>query len=50
MLTREAGYPILLSDETYQGLAKVPDVGARQLNDVRIKGKHERVTVYALSA
>ena len=48
-MTREAGYPILLSDETYQALPGVPAMGARQLNDVRIKGKHERVTVYALS-
>ncbi len=49
-LTKEAGYPILLSNETYHALAAVPDVGAWPLTDVQIKGKHERVTVYALSA
>ncbi len=49
-MTKETGYPILLSNETYQALAEVPDVGARPLNDVRIKGKHKSVTVYALSA
>ena len=49
-LTKEAGYPILLSMETYQALVGVLDVRAKPLTDVRIKGKHERVTVYALSA
>jgi adenylate cyclase len=49
-MTKEIGYPILLSSETYQAVVEVPDVGARPLVDVQIKGKHERVTVYALSA
>jgi len=49
-MTKELGYPILLSSETYQALAEDPDIGARPLNDVRIKGKHESLTVYALSA
>ena len=33
-MTKEGDFPILMSDETYQTLAKVPDVGARPLNDV----------------
>jgi len=48
-MTKEVDFPILISDETYQALAEVPDVGAKPLNDVRIKGKQEKVTVYALS-
>jgi class 3 adenylate cyclase len=48
-ITKEVGYPILLSDETYQALAEVPYVSARPLNDVRIKGKQESVTVYPLA-
>ena len=47
---KEMGFPILISDETYQILNEVPDVGARPLNDVHIKGKQDRVTIYALSA
>ena len=49
-MTKKFGFPILMSDETYQALAEIPDVGARPLNDIRIKGKQEKVTVYALSA
>jgi adenylate cyclase len=48
-ITKEVGFPILMSDETYLALDEVPDMGARQLNDVRIKGKQEKATVYALS-
>ena len=47
--TKDTGFPILVSDETYQALNEVPDVGARSLTDVQIKGKRDRVTVYALS-
>jgi adenylate cyclase len=48
--TKDTGFPILVSDETYQALDEVPEVGARSLNDVQIKGKRDNVTVYALSA
>ena len=47
--TRDTGFPILMSDETYRALKEVPDVGAKPLTDVQIKGKRDRVTVYALS-
>jgi adenylate cyclase len=47
--TKDTGFPILVSDETYQALNEVPDVGARSLTNVQIKGKRDRVTVYALS-
>ena len=48
-MTKDTGFPILVSDETYQALNEVPDVGTRSLTDVQIKGKRDRVTVYALS-
>lgn len=47
--TKDTGFPILVSDETYRALNEVSDVGARSLTDVQIKGKRDRVTVYALS-
>lgn len=47
--TKDTGFPILVSEETYQALNEVPDVGARALTDVQIKGKRDRVTVYAFS-
>ena len=47
--TKDTGFPILVSDETYQALNQVPDVGISSLTDVQIKGKRDRVTVYALS-
>jgi class 3 adenylate cyclase len=47
--TKDTGFPILVSDETYQALNEVPDVCTRSLTDVQIKGKRDRVTVYALS-
>ena len=47
--TKDTGFPILVSEETYQALNEVPDVGARSLIEVQIKGKRDRVTVYALS-
>jgi adenylate cyclase len=46
--TKETGFPILISDETYQALDEIPEVGARLLNDVQIKGKRDGVTIYAL--
>jgi class 3 adenylate cyclase len=48
-LHKDTGFPILVSDETYQALNEVPDVGTRSLTAVQIKGKRDRVTVYALS-
>jgi adenylate cyclase len=47
--TKDSGFPILVSGETYQALSAVPGVSARPLTDVQIKGKRDRVTVYALS-
>lgn len=47
--TKDAGSPILVSAETYQALDGVQDLRARALTDVQIKGKRDRVTVYALS-
>jgi len=47
--TKDIGCPILVSHETYQALNEIPDVGASSLTDIQIKGKREKVTVYALS-
>jgi len=47
--TKESGFPILVSDETYRALNEASDVNARPLTDVQIKGKRDGVTVYALS-
>ncbi|GAA2034999.1 hypothetical protein GCM10009819_19220 [Agromyces tropicus] len=47
--TKDAGAPILVSAETYRGLEGTRDLRARVLTDVRIKGKRDPVTVYALS-
>jgi adenylate cyclase len=47
--TKDTGFPILFSDETYQALNEIPDGCARSLTDVQIKGKRDRVTVYTLS-
>jgi len=47
--TKDAGFPILVSNATFQALNEVPDVGVKSLTDVQIKGKQDRVTVYALS-
>jgi adenylate cyclase len=47
--TRDTGFPILISDETYRALNEVSDMAATPLTDVQIKGKRDRVTVYALS-
>jgi adenylate cyclase len=46
--TKDAGFPILLSAATYQALDGAQDLSAKALTDVQIKGKRERVTVYAL--
>ena len=48
-MTRDTGFPILVSDETYQALREAPGVDTWPLTDVQIKGKRDRVTVYALS-
>jgi adenylate cyclase len=45
--TKDAGFPILLSDATYHALTD-PRPAATTLTDVQIKGKRDRVTVYAL--
>lgn len=47
--TKDTGFPILVSDETYRALNEASDVNARPLTDVQIKGKRDGVTVYALS-
>lgn len=47
--TKDTGFPILISDETYQALTKDLIVSATPLADLQIKGKRDRVTVYALS-
>jgi adenylate cyclase len=49
-MTKELGYPILMSSETYHGLAEAPDSGLLPLTGTRIRGKQDPVTVYALSA
>jgi adenylate cyclase len=47
--TKDAGAPILMSAETYRALDEVRAVRAEALTEVQIKGKRDRVTVYALS-
>lgn len=47
--TKDAGSPILLSAETYRALDGAEDLRAKALIDVRIKGKRDPVTIYALS-
>jgi adenylate cyclase len=47
--TKDTGFPILISDETYQGLDAALETGAKVLKDVQIKGKRDRVTAYALA-
>nr|WP_276499906.1 adenylate/guanylate cyclase domain-containing protein [Agromyces luteolus] len=47
--TKEVGAPILVSAETYRAVDGESDLRARVLTDVRIKGKRDPVTVYALS-
>lgn len=47
--TRDAGFPILLSNETHRALNEVSVTDARALTDVQIKGMRDRVTVYGLS-
>ena len=47
--TKETGFPIILSDETYQALKAVPNVSATPLTDVQIKGKRDPVTEHGLS-
>lgn len=49
-LTKDLGFPILLSDTTYVALDDLPGLTIRELHDVRIKGKQGAVTAYGLSA
>lgn len=49
-MTKELGFPILLSDTTYLALDERPGLTIRELNDVRIKGKQGTTTVYGLYA
>ncbi|WP_438854508.1 adenylate/guanylate cyclase domain-containing protein [Agromyces sp. M3QZ16-3] len=47
--TKDAGAPILVSSATYDALDGMRGVRATALTDVRIKGKREPVTAYAVS-
>ena len=47
--TKDAGAPILMSAETYRALDGRRDLPARALTDLRIKGKRDPVTAYAIS-
>jgi adenylate cyclase len=47
--TRETGFPILMSNDTYQALHGIPSGRATPLKEVQIKGKLKKVTVYAIS-
>lgn len=47
--TKDTGFPILLSDETYRALDGAPALDATTLTEVRIKGKQHPLTVHALS-
>jgi len=46
--TKDTGFSILISDETFRSLNEASDVGVKSLTDVQIKGKRDRVTLYAL--
>jgi adenylate cyclase len=48
-MTKDAGFPILVSDETYRALNEVSDLAATSLANVQIKGKRDRVTMYGFS-
>ena len=45
-LTKEAGYPLLLSASTYDALRDKPD--AKRLAPMMVKGKTEAITVYGI--
>lgn len=47
--TKDTGFPILISEDTFRALNEVPDGGARSLTNVQVKGKRDRLTIYALS-
>ena len=49
-MTKESGYPILISEETYQALGSDPKAGIFPLRDVQIKGKQDRLTIYGMHA
>jgi class 3 adenylate cyclase len=47
-LTIELSYPILISQETFNALGQHLGVDAEPLEDIPIKGKREKVTVYGI--
>lgn len=47
-LTKELSYPILISRETFNALGQHLGVDAEPQEDIPIKGKHEKVTVYGV--
>lgn len=48
-MTRDVGFPILMSSETFQALDEAKEPAARELGNLRVKGKQEKVTAYGLS-
>lgn len=48
-LTKELSYPILISSETFHLLNEHRGIVAEPLEDISIKGKREKVTIYGLS-
>ena len=48
-MTKEVGSSIVISAETYQEVSTSLTIGARQVSDVSIKGKREKVDLYALA-
>jgi adenylate cyclase len=48
-MTKDLGYPILMSEETFRILNMTPEVVPEPLSGVRVKGKRDQVTVYGLS-
>jgi adenylate cyclase len=49
-MTKDLNFPILLSSETHQALSELAGAAPVALKDVQIKGKQEKVTIYALPA
>jgi adenylate cyclase len=47
-MTKEMNVPILLSESTYQSAHQFIEIHARSIPNVFIRGKQEKVTVYAL--
>jgi class 3 adenylate cyclase len=48
-LTKEINVPILLSESTYQSAFQIIEGRAKPIPGVSIRGKQEKVTVYALN-